>query len=525
MKKILSLLLVALMIVGMLPMNAIHAHAATESYVKVTAAPADWSGNYLIVYETGNVAFDGSLTKLDVANNNKTVAITDGVIAATDEMKAISFTIEKSGSDYTIKSASGYYIGQSSNANGLQSSETTTYANTISINADYSVNFVSGGAYLRYNSANDQLRFRYYKSSSYSSQKAICLYKLTEDGEEAPCTHEQATISEVAATCTADGSKTVTCDCGYTETTVIPATGHSYVDGSCSACGEPTPAAVATKITTAAEFTSGEYVMVVSSGYAMGSYDSSSSWVLPVQPIITGNDVNDAAGGIWTLTVTDSSVTIQDANGVYIAPKGGNNNGISTGEYSWDVTVNEDGTFTFAGAGEDTVYLASNTTANSGDNKFRAYKTTTVDGNATGYLAKFDLYKVIDGEGEEPACEHTNTTTTTVDATCTAVGSETVVCNDCGVTVSTSEIAALGHSYVDNICSVCGAEFEGEVDTTDPTDPDVTEPDVTEPAEEVKITFELGADGTATHNDGKTATTYTETVDGYTLDITDGTKM
>ncbi len=54
-------------------------------------------------------------------------------------------------------------------------------------------------------------------------------------------------------------------------------------------------------------------------------------------------------------------------------------------------------------------------------------------------------------------CEHTNTTSETVDATCTAKGSTTVTCADCGKVVSTTEIAANGHSYTDGTCSVCGA--------------------------------------------------------------------
>lgn len=54
------------------------------------------------------------------------------------------------------------------------------------------------------------------------------------------------------------------------------------------------------------------------------------------------------------------------------------------------------------------------------------------------------------------ACEHANTTTTNT-ATCTEAGVETVVCNDCGVTISETEVPALGHDFVDGICSVCGA--------------------------------------------------------------------
>ena len=45
------------------------------------------------------------------------------------------------------------------------------------------------------------------------------------------------------------------------------------------------------------------------------------------------------------------------------------------------------------------------------------------------------------------ACLHTNTTTTTVDATCGAAGSVTVTCDKCGETISTEVIPALEHSY------------------------------------------------------------------------------
>lgn len=149
-----------------------------SAYVKVTEAPADWSGTYLIVYEDGLVAFNGGLSKLDAVANTISVTIDNNAIAASDETNTAAFTIAKSGNGYTVKSASGYYIGQTSNANGMASSTSTTYVNTISINNDSSINFVSSSAYLRFNAASNQMRFRYYKSSSYSGQKAIQLYKL-----------------------------------------------------------------------------------------------------------------------------------------------------------------------------------------------------------------------------------------------------------------------------------------------------------------------------------------------------------
>ena len=140
------------------------------------------------------------------------------------------------------------------------------------------------------------------------------------------------------------------------------------------------------QVTSADQFTSGEYYMVTDTGYAPGVLDG--TWVSAVK--VTDGSVPNA---IWTLTVTGNEVKLQDQNGKYIAPKGGNNNGIQEGEYSWKWSF-EGGKFVFAGQGEDTVVLASN--KNSG-NKFRAYKTTTVAGNPNGYPSEFTLYKVING--------------------------------------------------------------------------------------------------------------------------------
>ena len=148
-------------------------------YVKVTSAPNDydWSGEYLIVYEDGNKAFNGGLSTLDAVSNFISVTINDGKIESNSNTDAANFTIAKSGSGYTIRSASGSYIGQTSDANGLKSSTSTAYINSISLSGGADI--VSSGAYLRYNSANEQERFRYYKSSSYSAQQAIQLYKKT----------------------------------------------------------------------------------------------------------------------------------------------------------------------------------------------------------------------------------------------------------------------------------------------------------------------------------------------------------
>ncbi|MBP5572764.1 MAG: endonuclease, partial [Bacteroidales bacterium] len=146
-------------------------------YVKVTTAPTDWSGEYLIVYEEGGVAFNGGLTTLDASSNTIGVTINDNTIEANETTNAATFTIATSGNAYTIRSASGYYIGRTSNDNGLNASTSSAYTNNISFN-NGSIDIIgSGGAYLRYNQQSGQERFRYFKSSTYNSQQPIQLYK------------------------------------------------------------------------------------------------------------------------------------------------------------------------------------------------------------------------------------------------------------------------------------------------------------------------------------------------------------
>lgn len=161
-------------------------------YVKVTSDADLTDGDYLIVYEVGKVAFNGGLETLDAASNTIDVTLNDDKIKSTDAVDAAKFTIDASAG--TIKSASGYYIGQTSDANGMASSTSTAYENNISISDD--ANIVSGGAYLRYNSASNQLRFRYYKSASYTGQQPIALYKL-EDDRQAIATPTNLQVSDM----------------------------------------------------------------------------------------------------------------------------------------------------------------------------------------------------------------------------------------------------------------------------------------------------------------------------------------
>ena len=162
------------------------------------------------------------------------------------------------------------------------------------------------------------------------------------------------------------------------------------------AAGAAEPATY-TRITSASELTTGSYVAVVSSGYAMGVLDG--SWITAAS--VTESDgkiVDPAAGTVWTITVDGDTAVLTDSNGTSVAPKSGNNNGIQSGTYSWKVSCT-DGMFIFRGQGSDTTTLASNKgTAN----KFRAYKNTTVNDNPNGYPYTFSLYRLGGAGTVEP---------------------------------------------------------------------------------------------------------------------------
>lgn len=146
---------------------------ATSYFVKVTTAPTDWSGTYLIVYEAGNVAFNGSLTTLDDVSNTVSVTISNNKIEATDALMKSVFVIDgKAGS---LKSASGYYVGYTGKKNGMNTNQTTVYKNVFEFDAKTkAITIKSSNSYLKYNSASNQTRFRYYASG----QSDIQLYKL-----------------------------------------------------------------------------------------------------------------------------------------------------------------------------------------------------------------------------------------------------------------------------------------------------------------------------------------------------------
>ena len=157
----------------------------TGLFVKVTSDSELKPGSdykYLISYDDGSLVFDGSLQTLDASGNSVAVSLGSGIA----NVKAAFFTItEDSDNDgeYNIKSASGNYIGRTADSNGLNSSTSTKYSNSISFE-DGNVEITSSaGAVLRYNKTAGDVRFRYYKSTTYTGQQSIQLYRILSANE------------------------------------------------------------------------------------------------------------------------------------------------------------------------------------------------------------------------------------------------------------------------------------------------------------------------------------------------------
>ena len=181
---------------------AIYTHSesgGSSSYNKVTSAPTDWTGDYLIVYETGALCFDANLAtgSVDAIGNTQEVTISNNSIASTSTVDNYRWTVESVTGGYNIKSAkNGYYIGNtaqknSSADNGLTRSASSStddgYVLTLAWDGTNNLPTIkavkNGNTFLIYNNTSNQTRFRFYKSATCNAgvgtgeYKALSLFK------------------------------------------------------------------------------------------------------------------------------------------------------------------------------------------------------------------------------------------------------------------------------------------------------------------------------------------------------------
>ena len=205
MKHKLTFLLTAFLL---LVMNAITAFGQ-DNYVKVTSAPASWEGEYLLVYDfDATTAY--SWTGVDAANCYVELTNSNGTITASD---VVTITIEAMTDGYSIKVNGGtndgkYIYGQSS-SNTIKFG-TSPSLNTLECESD-GVKITSNTSVMRFNSANNNLRFRYFKSSSYSNQQPVQLYKKDDGGGQQQETVATPTFTPAEGTYYEPQSVSISC--------------------------------------------------------------------------------------------------------------------------------------------------------------------------------------------------------------------------------------------------------------------------------------------------------------------------
>lgn len=423
----------------------------TTYYEKVMAMESVPDGQYLIVYEGGNVAFDGSREELDAVGNTISVDFLDGFIIPSGNINGAVFTWDSTNG--YLKSARGYYIGRSSDENGLSTSASPNYTNTITV-ASGEAAIISHSAHLRYNKTSGQTRFRYFKASSYSQQQPVALYKLC-FGTPAVDTRTPVTLSfdpanpaaiklndnfteptlvadpqaaaasviysvetnpaEIATINESTGKLNITDVGTITVTAAIPDGDETYKPASASYTltvkGE-TPEGYEL-ITSDSEVTTGLYVIAAKVGdtyYAMTNTFSSKidgEEVTVTDGVIQLTDAED-----YSLTITNvdnNQYRISGANGLSLGYRSSTN--FSTTENGnaalWTIeTKNVHGTFRIANVRTNSRGVIF--TTDSGNNRFGAYATSNVTGSASYYDVELFKYN-----GDAPAIKSNPTTTVT----------------------------------------------------------------------------------------------------------------
>ena len=270
------------------------------TYEKINDMLKDFSGQYLIVCEEKSNAFKGSLSTLNAADNNKGVIISGNEIDIPFAENNIYFTIEKSGVNYTIKSASGKYIGKTDNAIGLDENASTKYTNTIMFNGSSMDIVGQGGAYLRFNEASNSNRFNYYPSTSYTDYLPIHLYRLKGTGSNETLTR----LATPTVTTSVDGS-TIT----VSWETVANAESYKVT------CGELTQSVTGTSVSFTDLQYSTEYTISVVAVATVGGdyYDSAAATATTT----TGENPNAGMGMIDVIDLAFTGVAATTTSASY----------------------------------------------------------------------------------------------------------------------------------------------------------------------------------------------------------------
>lgn len=302
------------------------------TYERVTEAPADWSGTYLLVYQsstdaTSGRSFNGSVTGGDAYTTDITIS---GGTTINDLGDAVELTIEKiSGSDYYyIKHGSNYLYAQTTSIYEGSNASGTTYQWSLTMSGNYvNIHTAAASNQLYYN---NQSGGTYYQRIYPASQNSTNLYLYRKTTSSSAAT---VNFSPESGTALTPGNRTVTLTSSIaglpiyyttdgTEPTMTSAHGISpitlrfneavtvkaftYDDPENDGCGIG-PLATAT-YSWAASASCYEQVSSVSAGQYVMGYLNGTTLVMP-----THNNSSTVNATSATVTTTDNGFTVQEA--------------------------------------------------------------------------------------------------------------------------------------------------------------------------------------------------------------------
>ena len=304
---------------------------------------------------------------------------------------------------------------------------------------------------------------------------------------EEPCKHswDDGQIT-VKATCTTDGERTYTCQkCFLTKVEVIPASGHNYVDGVCG-CGD-------VEIRTIYFHNTDNWANVYYYAYnPTNNIHYTSKWPGDLMQAVEGKtNVYSVAMPTNLIVIFTNNEGAQTEN--LTIPQYGN-------MYDWSkkAWVNESGELDYylVGSINGVDYGIGDTVNNMGSYRFvdgkvnvtfdkESYVMVKAIGNTAFYYCQTycknysaTLYNsdtganekmfipggtnveftlTVNDDGTLNLVAHSWFSVVTDEPTCTEPGEKTVTCYLCNDSY-TEAVPANGHSFVDDICGVCGAE-------------------------------------------------------------------
>ena len=249
--------------------------------------------------------------------------------------------------------------------------------------------------------------FDYVGNRAYSVNAGLEYLQVWEN-----CSHTFGNWSVTNATCTAEGSQTRTCtECGYTETEVINATGHSWTNASCTAA----------KTCTICGVTEGS---MLDHGYESAV----------TVPTCTTN-------GFTTHTCTACGDTYTDS---VVSATGHNYDAVVTAP-----TCTEDGytTHTCSVCGDTYTDSVVGPTGHSYDEGV----VTTAPGCTTAGIKTYTCTGCGESFTEYVSATGHNYVPTVTAPTCTENGYTTHTCSVCSDTYTDSAVSASGHSYDEGV--------------------------------------------------------------------------